>query len=46
MTVRGMLEATFKGFAGLQVGRGGEERSSDSKYSLLGDKENGDVAGS
>ena len=41
-----MLEATFKGFAGLQVGRGGEERSSDSKDSLLGDKENGDVAGS
>ena len=46
MTVRGMLEATFKGFAGLQVGRGGEERSSDSRDSLLGDQENDDAAGS
>ena len=46
MTVRGMLEATFKGPAGLQVGRGGEERSSASKDSLLGNKKNGDEAGS
>lgn len=46
MNMRGMLEVTFKGLASrLDAGGEGEERLSNSKALLLGDKENGGEAG-